>query len=264
MELPKAVNPQVDDNIQDAGLRIIAGHAEKLQAETPTQPLQTVPKAKNASGLVNPEELQRLSTRAILGGGLFLILSNIATILELMQDGFKALGIVFSIIPQQIPSWMIVTAIMIAVVAGNLLLGRFLYTRFTRHAISTHKVGAAVFLMLLGSVLILANASSVARLRPNLPRVTNELVSNLLRATAASQDGGFRTDYGSPTSREDAWTTAQSVQALLSRAHIHIKSGFVLVSITWIEITLDLVGLQIQWNLPMSALKSRPGCWLPT
>jgi hypothetical protein len=219
MAAPNTVPDNLHDGPTDSRPSIPATEVKKLSSTNTGDVGQKigVPVSPQVVPVVSPksDETTNLSKKMIWGGGIFLVLSNIATILDLVQYVFKALGVVFTIIPESIPTWIIVTAIMTIVMVGNILLARFLYSRFVVHSISTHKVLAVAAVTLLGSVIVAINALSIARLRPDLKSIRTGLISNLLRAQRDSLNGGFRMSLTDPNSPEDAWTTAQSAEALL-------------------------------------------------
>lgn len=151
---------------------------------------------------------------ALLGGGILLVLSNIATLLRLFGDISDAAGVVHSWVPAYLPFWLIASTTALVVLLGNVLLARYLYQRFAAHQITQHKVMAVIVIAVVVTCMLLVNLLSWRKLRPDVKKIQSRLTSELLEAQSQGQVAGFGVSVGDLSGQQDAWTAAQAVDAL--------------------------------------------------
>jgi hypothetical protein len=151
------------------------------------------------------------------------VLSNVANILKQLKDVIESAGQLERFVLDH--RWLLVVILGTAVIWGNILLFRFLYRRLRRRIPAAYKVVAYVGSVGIVALVLVTNLFSLRSLLQGPIQVQHELLSEL--ATRQDIDeGGYRS---APEEGLDAWTTAQSLTAVLAAGRYnrqHVKQGF--------------------------------------
>jgi len=197
----------------------------------------------------------------VLWGTLTLALSNTATLLKVLKDVLEGLGQLKSFAPQIMPLWLIEVLVGLAVLIGNILLFRFLFDKIKSRILPGRTVAAGAVAAVAISLLIVTNVYSATRLRAD-PSIAEERL--LSEATLAQADGsiaGFRIYAYKPQEKEDSWTTAQVITAIISVSD-RPDAGRLKAAFAYLESKHLKNGWNADPNGKNSFIRTEISCWV--
>jgi hypothetical protein len=128
----------------------------------------------------------------------------------------ESIGQLKSFVPEKVPFWVIEVLIAASVVIGNVILFRFLFDKVKSRILPGRTMAAAAVAAVAISLLIVTNVYSMTELRADPSVAQQRLLSEATLAQANGNSAGFRIYANNLQAKQDSWTTAQVLTAIIS------------------------------------------------
>jgi hypothetical protein len=156
------------------------------------------------------------TAQQVFWGAVALALSNLATILKQLKDILESANQIWTFVSERVPFWVLASLIGVGLIVGNVYLFRFIFAKLSKRILQGRKLLAASAAGLVTTILLIMNLSSMADLRAGSSVARERLLAEITGAQENGRVGGFRIYPNKQQARQDSWTTAQALTAILA------------------------------------------------